>query len=219
MKSAMYGVVAISAAAVGFAVYRLVLAPVVTPPAAEVVRTPAEQLPEPTTSAVSGIPTELPEFSLADRDGKMTSIRSWSGKSMIVNFWATWCGPCRREIPLLKEIQKANGPAGFQVVGIAVDRRDEVLKYAQDMKIDYPILIGEQEGLDAVNLFGLESIGFPFTVFTDQQGRIVLTHLGELTKAQSKVMLDAVTRVNSGELTPVTARTVVAQQLSELHTS
>ena len=120
---------------------------------------------------------------------------------------------------MLKEIQKTSGPAGFQVVGIAVDRRDEVLKYAQDMKIDYPILIGEQDGLDAVNLFGLESIGFPFTVFTDQRGRIVLTHLGELTKAQSKVMLDAVTRVNSGELTPVTARTVVAQQLSELHTS
>ena len=218
MKSAIYGVVAIAAAAVGFALYRFVLAPAAAPPVAEAVQSPAE-LPEQTANALSGIPTELPEFSLADRDGKPTSIRSWSGKSMIVNFWATWCGPCRREIPLLKEIQKTNEAAGFQVVGVAVDVRDEVLKYAQEMKIDYPILIGEQDGLEAVNLFGMESIGFPFTVFTDQQGRIVLTHLGELTRAQSELMLDAVKRANSGELTPMSARTVVAQQLSELHTS
>jgi thiol-disulfide isomerase/thioredoxin len=217
VKSAIYGVVAIAAAAVGFALYRFVLAPVAAPPAAEA--TGPSRTSEPAVSADLGIPTELPEFSLADRDGKSTSIRSWSGKSMIVNFWATWCGPCRREIPLLKEIQKTNEAAGFQVVGVAVDVRDEVLKYAQEMKIDYPILIGEQDGLDAVNLFGIESIGFPFTVFTDQQGRIVLTHLGELTREQSVLMLDAVKRVNSGELTPMKARTVVAQQLSDLHPS
>ena len=113
---------------------------------------------------------------------------------MIVNFWATWCGPCRREIPLLKELQKSNAAAGFQVVGVAVDFREDVLKYADEIGIDYPILIGEQDGLDAVSSFGLGSLGFPFTVFTDNQSRIVLTHVGELTREQSAVMLDAVNR-------------------------
>ena len=75
--------------------------------------------------------TRLPDFTLQDRDGTMRSIRSWPGKSMIVNFWATWCAPCRREIPLLKEMQQKHGADGFQIVGVAVDFREDVLKYAR----------------------------------------------------------------------------------------
>jgi thiol-disulfide isomerase/thioredoxin len=220
VKSVIYAAIAVAAAAAGFALYRFGIAPHTQIESTQAMPPASDPVPVPEASDIgSPIPTVLPEFALPDRQGNRTSIRSWSGKSMIVNFWATWCGPCRREIPLLKAIQKQHGAAGFQVVGVAVDFRDEVLKYADEMKIDYPILIGEQEGLDAVNLFGLQSIGFPFTVFTDNQGRIVLTHLGELTKAQSAVMLDAVTRVNSGEFTPAHARTVVAGQLAKLTTS
>ena len=69
---------------------------------------------------------------------------------------------------------------GFQIVGVAVDFREDVLKYAKEIGIDYPVLIGEQDGLDAVNKFGQGSLGFPFTVFTDNQQRIVLFHLGEI---------------------------------------
>lgn len=217
MKAVFYGAIAVAAAAAGFGLYRFGIEPKISAsidqPTAAAPSTAVESEPS------SGLPTVLPDFSLADRAGNKTSIHSWPGKSMIVNFWATWCGPCRREIPLLKELQKEHGDAGFQIVGIAVDVREDVLKYADEMKIDYPILIGEQDALDAVNLFGLASIGFPFTVFTDNQGRIVLTHLGELTEAQSEVMLDAVTRVNSGEFTPARARTVVAGQLAKLTAS
>ena len=92
---------------------------------------------------------------------------------MIVNFWATWCAPCRREIPLLSEIQKQHGTEGFQLVGVAVDVREDVQKYAKEIGIDYPLLVGEQDGLDAVNKFGQGSLGFPFTVFTDNQDRII----------------------------------------------
>ena len=116
---------------------------------------------------------DLPDFTLGDLTGTPRSIRSWPGKSMIVNFWATWCAPCRREIPLLRELQKQHGAEGFQIVGVAVDIREDVAKYAQEIGIDYPVLIGEQDGLDAVNKFGQGSIGFPFTVFTDNQDRIV----------------------------------------------
>ena len=99
---------------------------------------------------------------------------------MIVNFWATWCAPCRREIPLLRKIQAEHGAEGFQIVGVAVDFREDVLKYAKEIGIDYPVLIGEQDGLEAVNKFGQGSLGFPFTVFTDNQQRIVMFHLGEI---------------------------------------
>lgn len=212
MKLIAYGAVALVAAAAGFAIYRMGIEPHVTaqapvaPPAAMESAGPKALEP----------PTELPEFSLQDRDGNPRSIRSWTGKSMIVNFWATWCAPCRREIPLLKTIQQKHGPEGFQVVGVAVDFRDDVLKYATEIGIDYPILIGEEDGLEAVNKFGLGSLGFPFTVFTDNQGRIVATHLGELTPPQSEVLLAVVGQVNRGELTPVAARAVATKQLAQM---
>ena len=135
---------------------------------------------------------------------------------MIVNFWATWCAPCRREIPLLNELNRTRSAEGFQIVGVAVDFREDVLKYANEIGIDYPILIGEQDGLNAVNSFGVEAVGLPFTAFTDSKGRIINLHIGELKAREAKVILDTITRVNSGELTPATARTAVARQLAAL---
>ncbi len=215
MKSSLYIAVAVAAMAVGYAVYYFVAAPRTS---METTLGPVEQQPsaEQAAEAQSGLPDELPEFTLGDLSGAPRSIRSWPGKSMIVNFWATWCAPCRREIPLLRELQKQHGPEGFQIVGVAVDVREDVIKYAQDIGIDYPVLIGEQDGLDAVNKFGQGSLGFPFTVFTDNQGRIVLFHLGELHREQADVMLGAVRDVNSGKLTPEAARVVVAKQLASI---
>jgi thiol-disulfide isomerase/thioredoxin len=215
MKLMGYAAVAVVAAAVGFGVFRYGMAPALVPAVAPA---PAPEPVAATAEPQSGPPTTLPEFSLQDRDGQMRSIRSWPGKSMIVNFWATWCAPCRREIPLLRQIQQQHGADGFQIVGVAVDFRDDVLKYAGETGIDYPILIGEDDGLEAVNKFGLGSLGFPFTVFTDTQGQIVLTHLGELTKPQADVMIDTVGKVNRGELTVAAARVVATKQLEQLAT-
>jgi thiol-disulfide isomerase/thioredoxin len=72
------------------------------------------------------IPEQLPEFSLGDRTGKPTSIATWRGKSLIINFWATWCAPCRHEIPLLQSIRREWRDRNVEVVGIAVDYRDKV---------------------------------------------------------------------------------------------
>jgi thiol-disulfide isomerase/thioredoxin len=215
MKSSLYIAVAAAAMAVGSAVYYFVAAPGTS---METTMGPVEPQPiaEQSAQAQSGLPAELPEFTLGDLSGAPRSIRSWPGKSMIVNFWATWCAPCRREIPLLRELQKQHGPEGFQIVGVAVDVREDVVKYAQEIGIDYPVLIGEQDGLDAVNKFGQGSLGFPFTVFTDNQGRIVLFHLGEIHKEQADVLLSAVRDVNSGKLTPEAARVVAAKQLAAM---
>jgi thiol-disulfide isomerase/thioredoxin len=158
----------------------------------------------------------LPEFSLKNRAGELQSIHAWPGKSLIINFWATWCAPCRREIPLLKQLQQDRASEGVQVVGIAVDFRDEVLKYANAINIDYPLLIGEQDGLDAVDAFGIEAVGFPYTVFTDAKGNIITTYIGELHKEQAELILDTIKQINSGGLAVNLARTQLTAQLSNL---
>jgi thiol-disulfide isomerase/thioredoxin len=181
----------------------------------------AEALPGSATApATLPTPAQLvatvPDFKLADRVGDMKSLHDWPGKSLIVNFWATWCAPCRREIPLLEKLQRDHAVEGFQVIGIAVDFRDKVLAYADEMKIQYPLLIGEQEGLDAASAFGIDAVGFPFTIFTDSKGRVIVAHSGELTAAEADLILDTVTAVNGGVLTPIAARQQIAAAMPAL---
>jgi len=172
--------------------------------------------PQPAAASQIQLVETLPQFTLADRDGQPRSLQDWPGKALIVNFWATWCAPCRREIPLLQQLQRDHGDEGFQVIGIAVDFRDKVLAYADDMKIDYPLLIGEQDALDAAAAFGVPTVGFPFTVFSDRQGRVVTTHFGELTAPEADLILDAVDRVDAGEVTPEQARAALETALAAL---
>jgi thiol-disulfide isomerase/thioredoxin len=159
----------------------------------------------------------IPAFQLADQDGVMRSLKDdWTGKALIVNFWATWCAPCRREIPLLKQLAAAHAGENFQVVGIAVDFRDKVLAYAKEMQIDYPMLIGEQEALDAAAAFGVDALGLPFTIFTDTSGRVITLHMGELTAAEADIILGAVREVNAGRSDPAQARTAIEAGLAAL---
>lgn len=205
MKPWVAPLVIVAAVAAGVATYMLRQPAVVEPPAGPF----AEPAP-------SRLAETLPSFQLADRDGKMRSLADWPGQSLIVNFWATWCAPCRREIPLLQKLQKEHAAEHFQVIGVAVDFRDKVLSYADEMQIDYPLLIGEQEALDAASSFGIEAVGLPFTVFSDRRGRIVTAHLGELTESEAALILDAVRHVNSGKRSPQQARKELEAALAAL---
>jgi len=162
------------------------------------------------------IPERLPQFSLGDRAGKPTPIAAFAGKSLVINFWATWCAPCRREIPLLESLNSEWAGRGVSVVGIAVDHRDQVLEFADRFKIDYALLIGEQEALDAAAAFGVDSPVFPFTVFTDRRNEVVAVYVGELHRPQATLILNVVHDLDGGGLQLPAARKAIAEGLSAL---
>jgi thiol-disulfide isomerase/thioredoxin len=205
MKTSTIAAIVLAAAAGGVAAYVLTKPGAPEPPPGPFAATAPAQL-----------AATLPVFQLADREGTLRSLQDWPDRALIVNFWATWCAPCRREIPLLMQLQRDHGAEGFQVIGVAADFRDKVIAYADEMKIDYPLLIGEQEALDAAGAFGVEAVGFPFTVFSDRQGRIVAAHLGELHAEEAAIILEGVRRVNAGEQTPLQARAAIQQGLDAL---
>jgi thiol-disulfide isomerase/thioredoxin len=162
------------------------------------------------------IPDRLPQFSLADRTGRVTSIASFGDKSLIINFWATWCAPCRSEIPLLETLHSEWAGREVSVVGIAVDYRDKVLEFADRFKISYPLLIGEQDALDAAAAFGVESPVFPFTVFTDRRGEVVALYIGELHRPQAELILSQVESLNKDLIELPAARRAIAEGLRGL---
>jgi thiol-disulfide isomerase/thioredoxin len=162
------------------------------------------------------IPARLPDFSLKDLAGKSTPISAWSGKSLVINFWATWCAPCRREIPLLKSLAAELAGRDLAVVGIAVDYREKVKEFAGQFKIDYPVLIGDQDALDVAAQFGMDSPAFPFTVFTDGRGDVVALFVGELHRQQVDFILSEVQDLNHGRVQLPEARRLIAEGLEKL---
>jgi thiol-disulfide isomerase/thioredoxin len=161
------------------------------------------------------IPTKVPDISLADADGVKHKLSEWKGRPLLINFWATWCAPCRREIPLLKTLRRERTADGVEVVGIAVDFRDAVQHYAREIGIDYPVLVGEQDGLDAIAAFGMDTV-FPFTVFADRQGRIVTLKVGELHADEGRLILDVVKRVDQGQIDLALAKQEIADGTAAL---
>ncbi|HEX6636196.1 MAG TPA: TlpA disulfide reductase family protein [Steroidobacteraceae bacterium] len=164
----------------------------------------------PSTPPAKPIPDTLPDITLADEDGKPTPLSSFGGRPLMVNFWATWCAPCRREIPLLNKIHAERMAQGVEIVGIAVDFRDKVLDFTQETRIDYPLLIGEEDGLAAAEAFGM-GMAFPFSVFVDSQNRILTVKIGELHEDEANFAFDRLRDVDRGVLTREAAQQQVAE--------
>jgi peroxiredoxin len=162
------------------------------------------------------IPDRLPDFSLKSPDGKLTSVKSWDGQSLVLNFWATWCAPCRREVPLLEGLSSQWARRGVTVVGIAVDHPDQVKSYAAELKIPYPLLVGEQDALDVAGALGVATPVFPFTVFTDRRGEVVALFVGELHKAQADLILSTVEQLDGNRVALQQARRNIADGLHAL---
>ena len=217
MNSRTLILVAALAGLAGATGYYFVVKPRATAPVAIEAPSPAPTTTDPAAAPKTQLAAVIPQFRLADRDGTLRSLKDdWKGKALIVNFWATWCAPCRREIPLLNKLAADHAAENFQVVGIAIDFRDKVLDYAREMQIRYPMLIGEQDALDAAAAFGVDAVGLPFTIFTDTSGRVIALHMGELTADEAAIILGAVGEVNAGRSDPTQARQAIATALAAL---
>jgi len=122
----------------------------------------------------------LVDFALPDLNGSERRLSDWNGEARLVNFWATWCAPCRREIPLLKQLQAEKSDKHLQVIGVAVDFMEDVQAYALEAEFNYPILVGQEEAMAAAESSGVDFIGLPFTMIVARDGTLVSTHMGEI---------------------------------------
>jgi thiol-disulfide isomerase/thioredoxin len=201
-----------AAAALGYLTYRALLPPPAPETSAESIRFGEDLANESEAqTAPSKLVERLPEFSLETTDGTQRSISSWPGKPLLINFWATWCGPCLREIPMLKEFQA--GRSELQVVGIAIDQREPVLTFAEKMQFNYPILIGQNGGWDAAAAFGVEVFALPFTVFAGPDGSVLGVHTGELHPEHLENLAAVLDDLRDGKIDVATARARVAGRI------
>lgn len=150
-----------------------------------------------------------PSFALPDVSGAERNFSEWDGKNRIVNFWATWCAPCRREIPLLKAFQDQQGNNGFQVIGIAVDFPEAVANYAEAAQFNYPVLVGEQDAMAIAESSGVEFVGLPFTMFIASDGELLSAYIGELHQSHLDEIVEIMTRLDRAEVSKDEARTAL----------
>lgn len=132
----------------------------------------------------------LQAATFVDLGGKTRRLAEWKGKVVVCNFWATWCHPCREEIPMLISVSEKMGPKGVEVVGIAVDFAAKVRSFVKDYKISYPVLLAGDNGIDLMRAAGNGVGALPYTVFLDRRGRIAHQKLGELSRAEVDTQLE-----------------------------
>lgn len=158
-------VIGLGAAILGFSVSRFLSVPPVAAPAA-------------TT-----------DFALRDLAGKTHSLASWRGKVVLLNFWATWCPPCRREIPMFIELQRQYAKQGLQIVGISIDNPEAVARYWQEMKINYPLLLADETSYDLMAAYGNRQGGLPYSVLISADGQIAGVKIGAYHREELEAAL------------------------------
>jgi thiol-disulfide isomerase/thioredoxin len=164
------------------------------------------------------IPERIPDLTLPGLDGAPHKLSEWSGHPLLINFWATWCEPCRREIPLLKSLRTEHAAKSLEIVGIAIDFREPVRKYVADQGMTYPVLLGERGGFEAAAAFGMDTV-LPFSVFADSQGRVVALKVGELHQDEAELILDRIVGLDAGRLSLKAARDEINAGIAGLSAS
>lgn len=129
-----------------------------------------------------------PEFRHGGLDGQWVQASAFDGQLLLVNFWATWCAPCRREMPVLQAVSEAH-PGDLAVVGLAIDEPDAVRQFVSDLEIRYPIAVGNADVMATQRAWGNSAGALPYTVLVDREGIIRWQHLGEVTGAELDAIL------------------------------
>jgi len=140
-------------------------------------------------SPVSVIGQQRPDFALPDLDGNVHTLDEWDGRVIALNFWATWCPPCRTEIPEFIALQRRYSDRGLQFIGIALQTAEEAAPFVQEYGINYPVLAGLQPVVEVARAFGNRIGALPYTVFIDRSGRIAHVHAGPLSGDEAERLL------------------------------
>ena len=131
---------------------------------------------------------------LSDLSGNPRSVVEWQGRVLVCNFWATWCAPCREEIPLLVAARETYAAKGVEIVGIAIDSATKIVEYLRSVHISYPILLADATGMELMRALGNEAGGLPYTVFFDRDGRSAKRKLGALKAGEIDRILESLTK-------------------------
>jgi thiol-disulfide isomerase/thioredoxin len=139
--------------------------------------------PEPTA------PQAIFALALPDLQGQSQRLEQWRGKVLVVNFWATWCAPCREEIPIFVKLQDRHAAQGLQFVGISIDQADKTREFATTFQINYPVLIGTFDTVEVSRQAGNKRRVLPYTIILDRKGEIIATELGGLSEERLAAIL------------------------------
>jgi len=129
------------------------------------------------------------QLGFPDLQGNRQMLAQWRGQMLVLNFWASWCAPCREEMPDFASLRAQYRPRGVEIVGIAIDNPTNVMQFLEHHPVDYPILIGEGAAHSLARQLGNPSGALPYTIVLDRDGDIVLSHLGRLPRATLEATL------------------------------
>ena len=132
----------------------------------------------------------MSEFSLENINGEMISIEEFRGKKTLINFWATWCRPCRKEMPMLNGVYLSENPSEFSVVGIAIDKPEKVAQFVAELGIDFPIMIGQSKAYDIMKELGNEALTLPYTILIDDTDEVIWSKNTELKHSDMDEVLN-----------------------------
>ena len=158
----------VAATTAGFFAYRWLAAPQAQPQAVEL----------------------RPDLEFGGLDGQRHRLSEWNGKLLLLNFWATWCAPCLKEIPLLVQTQRQLGTRGLQIVGIAMDDVEPVRQFQKQLGINYPVMVGGADIAEAMDRLGDQLGAFPFSVLIAPDGRVIGRQSGGLSPEELKTWLN-----------------------------
>jgi len=132
---------------------------------------------------------QRPDFSLPDMHDQLRHISEWDGKVILLNFWASWCPPCREELPDFVRLYENYGAQGFVVVGVAIDKKQDIADFMDSVGVEYPVMISELEGIRISQTYGNRLGALPYSVIINREGQIISSHTRLLTYADVEGMI------------------------------